>query len=76
MENGIVDRKRYFWSRVALLALVIALALGLCAARAEIVDSGTCGADGDNLTWTLDDEGLLTISGAGAVYQAVPVAAI
>lgn len=24
--------------------------------------SGTCG---DNLTWTLDDNGLLTISGAG-----------
>ena len=29
--------------------------------------SGTCGADGDNLTWTLDDEGTLTISGTGAM---------
>ncbi len=29
---------------------------------AEIVDSGTCG---DNLTWTLDSDGLLTISGTG-----------
>ena len=28
----------------------------------EIVDSGTCG---ENLTWTLDDEGTLTISGEG-----------
>ena len=27
--------------------------------------TGTCGADGDNLTWTLDDEGTLTISGTG-----------
>ena len=25
--------------------------------------SGTCGADDDNLTWTLDDNGTLTISG-------------
>ncbi len=30
--------------------------------NAEIVDSGTCG---DNLTWTLDSEGLLTITGTG-----------
>ena len=30
-----------------------------------IVDSGECGADGDNLTWTLDSEGTLTISGKG-----------
>lgn len=32
---------------------------------ADIVKSGTCGAEGDNLTWTLDAEGLLTISGKG-----------
>lgn len=30
-----------------------------------IVDSGTCGKNGDNLTWTLDEEGTLTISGMG-----------
>ena len=30
----------------------------------SIVDSGTCG---DNLTWTLDDNGTLTISGTGAM---------
>ncbi|MBQ2264926.1 MAG: hypothetical protein II341_05905, partial [Oscillospiraceae bacterium] len=30
-----------------------------------IVASGECGAEGDNLTWTLDSEGLLTISGEG-----------
>ena len=28
----------------------------------DIVDSGTCG---ENLTWTLDSEGMLTISGTG-----------
>ena len=45
------------------------LCLAFCAAllpgnvwAAEIVDYGTCG---DNLTWTLDCEGTLTISGTG-----------
>lgn len=28
---------------------------------------GTCGAEGNNLTWTLDDSGTLTISGTGAM---------
>ena len=34
-----------------------------------LMSSGTCGAEGDgsNLTWTLDDEGTLTISGSGAI---------
>ena len=31
------------------------------------IASGTCGAEGDNLTWTLDSEGILTISGTGAM---------
>ena len=35
------------------------------ATAAEIVASGTCGAEGDNLTWKLDDAGMLTIDGAG-----------
>lgn len=30
-----------------------------------VVASGSCGAKGDNLTWTLDDNGLFTISGTG-----------
>ena len=36
-------------------------------AGAEIVDSGTFGANGDNLTWTFDHDGILTISGTGAM---------
>ncbi len=31
----------------------------------DIVASGECGAEGDNLTWVLDSEGTLTISGTG-----------
>ena len=44
-------------------------------ARVErtIVASGTCGAEGDNLTWVLTDDGVLTISGTGAMaYYAHP----
>lgn len=48
-------------------ALVLALSLLLAAlpvfpVGAETVDSGVCG---ENLTWVLDDEGTLTISGTG-----------
>ncbi|MBP3705476.1 MAG: leucine-rich repeat domain-containing protein, partial [Clostridia bacterium] len=49
-----------------LFALCLAVGvMALSASASEIVASGTCGADGDNLTWTLDDEGTLTISGEG-----------
>ena len=36
---------------------------------ADIVASGTCGAEGDgsNLTWVLDEDGVLTISGIAKV---------
>lgn len=46
-------------SLMALLSLVLPVA-------AEEVASGTCG---DNLTWTLNDEGTLTISGTGDIYE-------
>lgn len=36
------------------------------AVKVKAVSSGTCG---DNLTWTLDDEGTLTISGTGDMYD-------
>ena len=29
------------------------------------IASGTCGAEGDNLTWTLNEDGVLTITGTG-----------
>ncbi len=32
----------------------------------ETVDSGTCG---DNLTWVLEEDGVLTISGTGSMYD-------
>lgn len=49
--------------RTLSLALCLALCLGLVPARAaEVVNSGTCG---ENLTWSLNSEGELRISGAG-----------
>lgn len=51
------------------LCLVLAVLLAPRAFAAEIIDSGYCGGEGDgtNLTWTLDSEGTLTISGEGAM---------
>lgn len=39
------------------------------ASAAESVASGSCGSEGDgsNLTWTLDSDGTLTISGTGTM---------
>ena len=61
------------WLVLLLTVLVSALlAAGFTAAaegEPEIIASGYCGAEGDgtNLTWTLDSEGLLTVSGEGAM---------
>ena len=46
------------------LVLTMLLSFMPVIANAEIVKSGTCGT---NLTWTLDDEGTLTISGEGGM---------
>ena len=56
-----------------LAALMIASLLPAAALAADIVASGTCGAEGDgsNLTWTLDSEGVLTISGSGDMHDYV-----
>ena len=49
-----------------ILVLTLVLSVGsVSAAEPTIVDSGNCGANGDNVTWTLDSNGLLTISGTG-----------
>ena len=54
-----------------LAVLMIASLLPATALAAVIVASGTCGAEGNgsNLTWTLDREGVLTISGSGYMYD-------
>ena len=62
---------RGHWSRILAVALCLSLVLGLVplmpetSAHAGVIDSGTCG---DNLTWELDDNDVLTISGTGAMF--------
>ncbi len=53
-------------TRIILFSLVLALAL-MCAAPCAVfaADSGACGR---NLTWTLTDDGVLTISGTGSMW--------
>ena len=49
-----------------ILMLTLVLIVGsVSAAEPTIVDSGNCGKDGSNVTWTLDSAGLLAISGTG-----------
>ena len=50
---------------VALFASLVLFPLNVKAA--SIVASGTCGAQGDNVIWTLDSEGVFTVSGEGAM---------
>ena len=49
-----------------LVCCLLSSMLPFSVSAAEIVDSGTCGA---NLTWTLDTDGVLTISGTGEMYN-------
>ena len=53
--------KKRLLSILLVLCMVCTL-LPVSAFAADITDSGTCG---ENLTWTLDENGLLTISGEG-----------
>ena len=62
-------KKRIF--SFVLAVLMIASLLPAKALAADVVASGTCVAEGNgsNLTWTLDSEGVLTISGSGDMYN-------
>ena len=65
------DRKRALL--LAVLQVMLVFAVVPVSAADDTTTSGTCGIDGngDNLTWTLDSTGTLTISGTGemAYYQ-------
>lgn len=49
-----------------IITFLLAIFVLSCTAFASVVDSGECG---DNLTWTLDDAGTLTISGEGDMWH-------
>ncbi len=58
-------RKRFI-SMLLCIVMVLGM-LPMSVFAADVVASGYCGGEGDgtNLTWTLDSEGLLVISGTG-----------
>ena len=58
--------KRRFLFLLTLAALAASLAL-LCPAVQAEEDTAREGTCGENLTWTLDDEGTLTIRGTGGM---------
>ena len=63
-------KRKGFLGGIFAMALILVLTLVLSvgsvsAAEPTSVDSGNCGKDGSNVTWTLDSTGLLTISGTG-----------
>ncbi len=51
-----------------ILALLLLLALLPGSALAATVASGKCGMQGENVTWTLDSAGTLSLSGSGETY--------
>lgn len=58
--------KKYIIAMVCAAFAAVMLCVGV---GADTVASGECGADGDNLTWVLDDAGTLTISGEGEMEE-------
>ena len=65
-RKGTIKLKKRFLSILltALLLCAVPLVLVDTAWAAGVVDSGSCG---DNVTWSLSDDGTLTISGKGAM---------
>ena len=60
-------KKRLLSILLAAVMVLTMLPLGLVetAYAATVVDSGTCGKNGDSVTWKLTSDGTLTISGTG-----------
>ncbi len=51
---------------ISVILFMLLIGCGISANSAEIVDMGKCGT---NLSWTLNDEGLLTIDGEGDMQE-------
>lgn len=56
---------------IVLTMVVLCFAVGMTASAEDrtVVDSGECGAQGDNVIWTLYDDGELVISGEGEMKE-------
>ena len=62
MKQRIGRMERSLEMLLAVLQVMLLLAAVPARAADDVVDGGSCG---DNLTWTLDSAGTLTISGTG-----------
>ena len=62
-------KHRQKWGLALLLTVTAALCLLCGSAWTDGVASGTCGT---NLTWTLDAQGALTVSGTGKIIKTSP----
>ena len=78
-----MEKKKIMLKIMWMLMIVFVIGVIPCGleAKASIVDSGTCGAVGneENVAWTLDSDGVLTVSGQGAIrdfYDPVTVTTI
>lgn len=63
--GGMTKMKKRFFSIMLVLCMAVSVIVAVPVSVAA-EDSGNCG---DNLTWTLDDFGTLTISGTGDMYD-------
>ena len=71
-------KTRRLFALIAVLICTAALCVAQAQAASNIIDSGYCGEDpnpsddiveyGENISWTLTDDGVLTISGSGDMY--------
>ena len=68
-----ISQSKHFLRRKNMKKRVLSVFLVLCFVLtllpAAFADSSTSGACGDNLTWTLDGDGTLTISGTGKMWD-------
>ena len=61
-----ISKTKKYLSLILSLVFLLAL-LPAGASAANVIAAGDCGAEGSNLTWTLDSDGVLTIEGTGAM---------
>ncbi len=54
--------------RILSIILTVCMIMSAFAAMSVTASAAESGKCGDNLTWTLNDEGTLTISGTGGMY--------
>ncbi len=75
MKNKFIKKALSVFTAMAMMLSLMTgipfseLGLGIIVSAAEIIESGNCGAEGNesSVTWSLDSDGTLTISGSGAM---------